>query len=1274
MATIIAAALLQVVFQKLADEGLKRFAGLWGIQSEINNLGNTLSKIQDLLNDASDKEIADKNVKQWLNSLQHLAYDIDDLLDDLATDGIHREFNSKVRNLIPNFKLKLRRKLDSIATKLQELEKEKVNLGLIKKDKKPSSRRNETSFPDSCKILGREGEKMELLHKLLGDEKFSAVRKLYHKFFKDEKPCKEKFGVVPIVGMGGVGKTTLARSLYNETKVKNHFKLRAWVCVSDDFDVFKISETIYKEIASETKKFDNLNQLQVALSEQLKEKRFLLVLDDIWSEKYVDWENLVKPFHVVAHGSKIIMTTRKEGLLKQIGFSHLDKLDTLSHDAAMSLLARNALNIDNFDSHMDLKLHGEGIVKICGCLPLAIKIIGRLLRTTTNEQDWENVLNSKIWQTDDNIVPALRLSYQELSASLKQLFAYCSFFPKGFVFDKDELVMLWMAEGFLHESIGSKLTYECLGHKHFDELLSRSFFQIAPNEKSGYVMHDLIIDLATFVAEDFFLKFDNQMEIKTKTLAKYRHMSFIRERYVGYEMFKEVKSAKSLRTFMAVSVGVKKNSDCFYLSNKILVDLLPELQLLRVLCLNNFEISEVPECIGRLKHLRYLNLSQTKIKDLPENVGNLYNLQSLICFGCDKLRNLPKSFSKLKNLRHFDIRDTPLVKQMPSGIDGLDSLRTLTKVIIEGDDGFTITKLKPLKNLMGKISIEGLGKVQNAMHAREASLSEKRLSEVNLIWDDVSNDFQKETLENKVLNELKPYNDTLKKLRIVSYRGIKFPIWVGDPSFNKLVHVSISDCRKCTSLPLLGMLQSLKELHIKGMDAIEVIGSELLGTGGDAFHSLEILSFQYMFGWSTWSTDSGILDTVFPCLREIYIKGCPKLVDISLKELPSLRTLRIDDCGDVVLRSMVSVASSVTKLVINNIAGLTDKVWRGVIKNIGGVEEVWVYYCSEIRYMWKSEKEASKVLVNLRRLEVNGCLNLVSLGEKEHLSSNVLTSLIKLVLEDCDNLKDCNCPANVERLNIRNCRSIACVSFPTREQGEGMHKLKSLTIRDCEQLVVGKEFMNWEEITNNALLERLDIRGWPNLKSMSGLLSCYTIHLTNLIISDCKNLESLELPNLPSLTHLTILNCPSTEGCFQRGHWPSKLTSLAIGGLKKSISEWGPGIFPSSLVNLTLLGTRDEVSELSPHLFPSNLATLKIWDFEKLKTVSVGLQDLTSLQHLQIRFCPNLRDLPEKLLPLLLSLEIDECRKLKEKTSKGGRGWHKISHIPCIKIDKELQN
>ncbi|KAK1418914.1 hypothetical protein QVD17_28065 [Tagetes erecta] len=1178
MAELVLSALLPVLFDKLASTTLKTIARNKGIDAEVAKLQESLKDIQDVLTDASQKEITNQSVKRWLHDLQHLAYDIDDMLDKLATEAMDREFNresevitSKVRKLIPSCcksfsqRSRMHDKLDVITTRLQDLVKDRTSLGLrVEKETGPRNinRTLQTCVFDPSSIVGRKTEKDTLVQQLLAGE-----------------PCDQNFSIVPIFGMGGIGKTTLARLLYDEKQVKDHFELKAWVCVSDEFDSFRISKEIFEAMTKLNKEFTNFNLLQEALRDHLMGKRFMLVLDDIWSELYADWETLVRPFYTCAPGSKIIITTRKDQLVKQLVYNPLNKqLQSLSDDDALSLVALNALGVNNFDSHLSLKPYAEGIVKKCGGLPLALIALGRLLRTKIDKiEHWKEVLNSEIWRLKDGggILPALRLSYHDLSAPLKQLFAYCSLFPKDFLFDKEELVLLWMAEGFLHQASASA-TEEHLGHEYFNELLSKSFFQHAPNSESLFVMHDLMNDLATYVASEFYVRFGNETEknIRASMLEKYRHMSFVREEHVAYKKFQVFERATSLRTFFVTFVGVVDIWQHCYLSNKILVDLLPKLQLLRVLCLRGFQISEGLDSIGTLKHLRYLNLSHTKITHLPESVCDLYNLETLIVFSCRRLTKLPSSFLKLKKLRHLDIRDTPLLDKMPLGISELKNLQTLSKIIIGCESRFELAKLKVFKNLCGKISIVGLDKVQSTRHAQEANFSQKRLSELEVVWSDKPYDSRNEILEKDILNKLKPCNEHLTQLKIVSYGGSDFPSWIGDPLFLHLKHVSLRDCKRCTSLPPLGQLLLLKELFIEGLYGVEIVGLELLGVGG-AFPSLEILSFKDMLGWKKWSANA----KVFPHLKQLLISncpslvevtlqglptlnvlklyGCPNLVEVSLGAIPSLNALKMIKCDSGVLRRMVEVASSVTKLDISLISGLNDVVWRGVIEHLEAVEELKIAACDEIRYLWESETVASKVLMSLRKLEVFSCGNLVSLGEKDwdNRGSNNLISLRMLEVFGCDNMERCSCPNGVETLRVEHCSSITAISLPMGEQ-----KLKSLKVYDCKKLL-DREWRG-QKIP---MLEYVWIQGLTNLKSIIELN--YLVHLTKLRIEDCESLESFpgdELPSLTSLKSLTILSCPCMGACFPLGVWPPNLCSLSLGKLKKPISEWGTQKFPAS--------------------------------------------------------------------------------------------------------------
>ncbi|KAJ0483200.1 putative leucine-rich repeat domain superfamily [Helianthus annuus] len=354
-------------------------------------------------------------------------------------------------------------------------------------------------------------------------------------------------------------------------------------------------------------------------------------------------------------------------------------------------------------------------------------------------------------------------------------------------------------------------------------------------------------------------------------------------------------------------------------------------------------------------------------------------------------------------------------------------------------------------------------------------------------------------------------------------------------------------------------------------------------------------------------------------------------------------------------------------------------------------------YCNEIRYLWESEAVVSKVIVKLRKLEVSGCDNLVSLGEKEeedNCRSNLLTSLRMLELSFCNNMEHYSCPDSIEMLRVACCNSITAISLPV-----GGQKLKSLKITGCNNLLErewGVQKMNTNR-NNMLMLDHVTITGWANLKSITGLN--YLVHLMSLSIGTCENLESFpdnELSSLTSLMSLGIWSCPCMDASFPRGIWPPNLRSLTIGKLKKPISEWGSQDFPTSLVQLYLYGD-DGVSSCSQfsHILPLSLTSLRIHEFEKLESFSTGLQHLTSLQHLyfddcpelnklfhpqhltalqHLSFdnCPNMMDLPEALLPSLLSLQIAECPDLKERCSKRGCYWPLISHIPFVDLYPSL--
>ncbi|XP_035545974.1 putative disease resistance RPP13-like protein 1 [Juglans regia] len=696
--------------------------------------------------------------------------------------------------------------------------------------------------------------------------------------------------------MGGLGKSTLAQLVYNDQKVQKHFDLVAWVCVSEEFDMFKITKTILEAVApSSTRDIQDLNQLQLKLKEKLMGKKFLLVLDDVWNSNSTDCEILSNPLKFGAQGSRIIVTTGDVGVASAMRAFEIHHLKELQGEDCWKLFARHAFLHDaNSYMHSEFEELGRQIVEKCKGLPLAIKTIGALLRSKVDVSDWDEVLNSEIWSLSNEILPALRLSYKHLPSYIKRCFAYCSIFPKDHPFKKDELVLLWMAEGFLHE-IENK-TMEAVGNYYFDTLVSRSLFQKSNEDELCFVMHDLINDLAKFVSGEFTFRLEVDSP-SHQNVKKIRHVSYARAFEENFKKFEALQEATQLRTFLAL----ESSTPCRYATKKLLHDLLPMLSCLRVLNLSNYlNIFELPVSIGKITQLRYLDISRTAIRRLPDSLCKLYNLQTLKLSRCRDLETLPRDMQQLVNLRHLDLTETPLIMEMPMRMDKLKCLQTLTKFVVNKRTGCSIRELGKLANLRGALSILDLENVESFKDAEGACLRNKMdLKELALNWKAGSNTEISES-QRDVLNGLQPHRN-LKSLTINDYMGGSFPNLVGDHSFPYVTSIHLKNCKYCCSLPALGQLHSLQNLSIVGFDRIVAVGEEFYGStcysSIKSFGALKFLKFEQMLNWEKWSSFGAENEGgAFHRLDELYIRKCAKLTGDLPIHLPSLGILEIIDC------------------------------------------------------------------------------------------------------------------------------------------------------------------------------------------------------------------------------------------------------------------------------------------------------------------------------------------------------------------------------------------
>ncbi|XP_054814261.1 putative disease resistance RPP13-like protein 1 [Prosopis cineraria] len=642
-----------------------------------------------------------------------------------------------------------------------------------------------TSLVDEDGTYGRDDDKKTIIEWLLS-EKYD-----------------NQLSVISIVGMGGLGKTTLAQLVYNDRRVMDEFNLKVWVCVSDEFDVLRVTKTIYEAITISKDDTNDLNMLQIKLKQKLAQKRFLLVLDDIWNENFMLWEALQLPLNHGAPGSKILLTTRSGKVASTMHSTEILSLMPLLEGDSWSLFSRYAFHDGNVHgSTSDLEEIGRKISKKCKGLPLALKAIGSLLYTELSHEQWNGILKSEIWEenSDSKILPALRLSYCCLPSHLKRCFAYCSIFPKDYAFDKEHVIQLWMAENFLTCAHQSKDARE-VGEQFFHDLLLRSLFQQSTVDETHFVMHDLINDLAKVE----YGKFCHRLEVDdVNNLAKMtRHVSFLRNDFDPSERFEIIYQADKLRTFLPLSMqGHRRTSYTSvlnFISSRIIHNLPSKFICMRVLSLADYFIMQLPESIGNLKHLRYLDLSGTKIRKLPDPICQLHHLQTLKLWRCCLLEKLPMDFHKLMNLRHLDFRETQ-VREMPKQLDQLKNLQVLSSFIVDKSRETSIKHLEGL-NLYGSISILELQNIVSPSDALAVNLRSKiHLKELTLGW---CIDNEKSQHDKDVLEYFQPHQN-LKKLSIGNYGGIEIPTWLADHSLSNIVSLELRNCKYCMSLPSLG--------------------------------------------------------------------------------------------------------------------------------------------------------------------------------------------------------------------------------------------------------------------------------------------------------------------------------------------------------------------------------------------------------------------------------------------------------------------------------------
>ncbi|KAM3196476.1 hypothetical protein ACQJBY_072249 [Aegilops geniculata] len=590
----------------------------------------------------------------WAEQVRDLAYGIEDCLDEFM---VHVGSQSRSRRLL---KLKDRHRITSqirdLKARVEEVSNRNTRYNLITADASSGIdevnsytediRSHSASNIDEAELVGFAKAKQELIEMVDANSRDGL--------------CK----VICVVGMGGLGKTTLARKAYESKEdIANNFSCCAWVTVSQSFSKIETLKDMIRQLLGTDSlrkclkdlegKVVEVQDLSEYLTKELANKRYFVVLDDLWTIDSCKWIKDIAFPSRNNEGSRIIVTTRDAGLAEQCTSEsliyHLKHLQ--AEDATNLLLRKSRKTHEDMKNDKEMMTMVKRIVKKCGGLPLAVLTIGGML-SAKKVTEWESIYNQIPSELEVNpsleaMMMIVTLSYNHLPSHLKSCFLYLSIFPEDFEIKRRRLIERWIAEGFVRATAG--VSIQDVGKGYFSELVNRSMIQPSRVNIEGIVktcrVHDIVRDIMISISRDenfVYLAQDNVTSVTEETIRHVAYHGGMRQK-IGIDW----SHVRSVTVFGERSLG-QTASVCS-----------PDMRMLRALDLENarFQVTQKDiSNIGLLRHLKYVNFSNPQ--------------------GCSYIYKLPRSIGKLQGLRGLNIRDNHIAA-LPTVISKLKSLHSL---------------------------------------------------------------------------------------------------------------------------------------------------------------------------------------------------------------------------------------------------------------------------------------------------------------------------------------------------------------------------------------------------------------------------------------------------------------------------------------------------------------------------------------------------------------------------------------------------------------------
>ncbi|KQK20767.1 hypothetical protein BRADI_1g56695v3 [Brachypodium distachyon] len=1020
------------MMEKLQSESVKEQGGLLGIGSLLQDLHAQFRMVHGRISSIDKSAVLMVSINnelylQLLQRLWSLTIDTDNVLDRVSRHLTRKggPFALQVRSSFILRRLPFRR---IIANKIRQAIANLKECYVQTYRTRLAAKSTDIHAPVNCQrtcgmepegVLGREKEVDDVLRMMQADQ--GTVR----------------LSVLPITGMAGIGKTTLAQLVFWHPWVVDTFgDDRIWVLVSRNFNSMAILSRIAEVL---TTKQCNIEDSECIVKEKLSGRRFLLVLDDVWDHNLQKWHVLMEVLQSAGKsGSKIIVTSRIPDVVKLTNSLRPYTLHRLLPADSSRLLTQWMENPAELPPRL-IPVR-KMIAETCGGVPSILLSASNKLKSIRKTQvAWEHVLSrlDLVFYADPLLLDGAYASYQHLPSSIQQCFLYCSLFLVH-SFTPEELADMFIADEFI------KLTSSKSDmHLYFSKIMTEHFYDVVQKYrhrgKTVYKMHPGMQFLAQRISRGFHLAIDARREIiwpsynarclsllvDSKTsklppelfeLASLRTLILLRDENM---LLSDKKCAitdipaefcrrmTALRVLHMQSCRIKRVPRVIDMLQKLTyinlshndIEIVPEsisnLRFLTHLNLSRTEIAELPESVGKMQSLQVLDLSHCeKLLGLHEAMSNLVNLHILNLEGCHYLAVLPRDMKNLKSLTYLNILECPLLTQMPRHMNQLESLKILPRYIAAEIPKHTISELRPLVNLK-ELGVQNMENVSLA-DIRNATLQGKhKLESLALSWTAHRTNPEDSSRAQQILEHLKP-NHGLKVLQIFSYPGRKLPTWITSrASYLKLLTEIKLVNLACESLPQLGQLPLLKIVEVSGIDAVTCVDDTFCGDNG-TFASLEKLSFFHMPNLETWLPSQR--EALFPRLQELTITQCPKFraVHVKLQAIKSLTMLMNNEKLIGCRGSLQGLSQNLRSLSISLCEELLECSECEGLHELHGLEELQISRCTE----FISLPYGMRHLSLLRSLTITKCKKLETLPEW----LKNLTSLRSLCISDCPNL------------------------------------------------------------------------------------------------------------------------------------------------------------------------------------------------------------------------------------------------------------------------------